>query len=78
MSSAGKFFNLRSNKYAKLNLLVVLVILLALFIVFFWYEKKVKRIETEMTRQGLTAISNKKPGWITQACSSGLLKSYRS
>jgi hypothetical protein len=57
----------RLNKYHKLNIMVVLIILSILLAVFLWYERSLERIDDEMTkqkigeRQNIPSISCKKP-----------------
>jgi hypothetical protein len=50
MSSTGRS-NFRLNKYHKLNLVVIVIVLGILLAVFFWYERSLNKIENEMTKQ---------------------------
>lgn len=50
MASPGKF-SPRLNKYGKMNLLVVMIILSLLLIVFIWHQRRLDQIEREMGKQ---------------------------
>jgi hypothetical protein len=50
MSAPGRF-NFRMNKYHKLNLVVIVIVLGILLAVFFWYERSLNKIDNEMTKQ---------------------------
>jgi hypothetical protein len=56
MALPAKSLNIRWNKYALLNVLVLIAMLGMLIAVLVWYERRVQRIENEMKKQGLAVV----------------------
>jgi hypothetical protein len=56
MALPAKSLNIRWNKYALLNVLVLIAVLGMLIAVLVWYERRVQRIENEMKKQGLAVV----------------------
>jgi hypothetical protein len=59
MALPAKSLNIRWNKYALLNVLVLIAMLGMLIAVLVWYERRVQRIENEMKKQGLAVVQKK-------------------